>query len=379
MHRISSPRTRLRVAPTLPTPDAAQVWIDFDGTISSSDVLDELISEYANDGSWQELERQWQSGKIGSRECLLREFALLRISALELDRFLERIELDEGIHGLLHLLARHGVPFAILSDGVDLFIRKLLSRLDLPDVVVRANTITHEGQRISLVCPHGSGRCETGAAHCKCASAERLATPGRRTIYIGDGRSDLCPAQKADAVFAKNALAAALTKAGTPFIPFGTLDEVTTMLSNAWSLPVVQQIQNAAGNGTSANGDSANGNGRVEVATAPLATTTATLPREHMPREHLAERVLGNGSSNGGSSNGGSSNGIKPTLNTPSNHRPSSTANGRPGNGRPGDARPSDARPGDRLSGDRVVARPIAPPVAPLGRRTPTKGVVDVG
>jgi 2,3-diketo-5-methylthio-1-phosphopentane phosphatase len=359
MHRISSPRTRLRVAPTLPPPDAAQVWIDFDGTISSSDVLDELISEYANDNSWQDLERQWQSGKIGSRECLLREFALLRVSALELDRFLERIELDEGIHGLLHLLARHGVPFAILSDGVDLFIRKLLSRLDLPDVVVRANTITHEGQRVSLVCPHGSGRCETGAAHCKCASAERLATPGRRTIYIGDGRSDLCPAQKADAVFAKNALAAALTKAGTPFIPFGTLDEVTAMLTNAWSLPVVQQIQNAAGSGMAANGANANGNGTVAVATSLAATLTGALPLEQ-----LAEPVVaGNGST-----------GIKPSMNTPSNHRPLPAANVRPGDRRPENRRPDDHRPGDR-----VVGRPIAPPVGSLGRRTPAKGVVDVG
>src|SRR5271170_741285 len=118
MHRISSPRTRLRVAPTLPSPDAAQVWIDFDGTISVNDVLDELIAEYACDSSWQEIERQWQSGKIGSRECLLREFALLRVTALELDRFLDRIDLDEGVQGLLRLLERHGVPFAILSDGV---------------------------------------------------------------------------------------------------------------------------------------------------------------------------------------------------------------------------------------------------------------------
>jgi 2,3-diketo-5-methylthio-1-phosphopentane phosphatase len=329
------------MAPTLPPPDAAQVWIDFDGTISVSDVLDELIAEYASDSSWQDLERQWQSGKIGSRECLLREFALLRVSALDLDRFLDRIELDPGIEGLLRLLERHGVPFAILSDGVDLFIRKLLSRLDLPDVVVRANTITHEGQRVSLVCPHGSGRCETGAAHCKCATAERLAAPGRRTIYIGDGRSDLCPAQKSDAVFAKNALAAALTKAGTPFIPFGTLDEVTTILTNAWSGPVVQEIQNAAGNGAAPA--ASNGNGRVAVGAAPLAPAAATvMASEPLASEPLASEPLAGGSGPIA---------IKPSL----NHRPSPRTDARSGTG--------------------AVARPVAP----LGRRMPAKGVVDVG
>src|ERR1700733_3670212 len=128
MHRISSNRTRLRVMPAIPSPNTAQVWLDFDGTISQTDVLDELIAQYAEDESWQDIESRWQAGKIGSRECLLREFALLRVTALELDRFLDRIELDPGVERLLRLLERHGVPVAILSDGVDLFIRKLLCR-----------------------------------------------------------------------------------------------------------------------------------------------------------------------------------------------------------------------------------------------------------
>lgn len=275
MHRISSSKTQLRVTPTLPSPDTAQVWIDFDGTISTVDVLDALIEQYAVDESWQEIERQWQNGKIGSRECLLREFALLRVTALELDRFLDRIPLDGGVQGLLRLLERHAVPFAILSDGIDLFIRKLLSRLDLPDAVVRANTITHEGQRVSLVCPHGSGRCETAAAHCKCASAERLQVAQRRTIYIGDGRSDLCPAQKADVVFAKNALATSLTKLGVPFVPFKTLDDVARILGNAWSMPVVQQLREAGLDGAAASAAAASLPGAAPAAARPVVRMSA--------------------------------------------------------------------------------------------------------
>jgi 2-hydroxy-3-keto-5-methylthiopentenyl-1-phosphate phosphatase len=272
----------LRVTPALPAPDAAQVWLDFDGTISTADVLDELIAQYANSNAWQELERQWQAGKIGSRECLLREFAMLRVSALDLDRFLDRIPLDPGIQGLLRLLEQHGVPFAILSDGIDLFIRKLLGRLDLPDVIVRANTITHEGQRISLVCPHGSGRCETAAAHCKCASAEKLQVGQRRSIYIGDGRSDLCPAQKAEVVFAKGNLAAALEKLSIQSIPFKTLDDVTNVLASAWSMPVMQQMRQTAMDGSAnGNGNGAglaamptNGNGAAPAANDASATVS---------------------------------------------------------------------------------------------------------
>ena len=226
----------------LPAAEKAQVWIDFDGTITRCDVLDELIQRYSVDESWKQVEQEWQAGRIGSFECLTREFALLRITAGELDRFLDSIPIDSGAGELLELLRRCEVPYAVLSDGVDLFIGRILKRLGISDAIVRSNTIVHNGNKLRLCCPHRQPECEAAAAHCKCTSAEALLRPGRTTIYIGDGRSDLCPARKAGVVFAKGTLARCLSGEGIAFRAFESLSDVAAALRERWSVdsPVLQ-------------------------------------------------------------------------------------------------------------------------------------------
>ena len=74
--------------PALPEAGAAQVWLDFDGTLTRRDVLDDLIVRYARDESWKLIEERWQAGLIGSRQCLSEEFALLDVSHGELWAFI---------------------------------------------------------------------------------------------------------------------------------------------------------------------------------------------------------------------------------------------------------------------------------------------------
>ena len=231
----------------VPPAGAAQVWIDFDGTITRRDVLDDLIQRYAVSDSWKLIEERWQAGIIGSRACLIQEFDLIRIAKAELADFLEGVAVDPGLNRLLDTLRRYRVPVAILSDGIDHFIRAVLARNGIIDLPIRSNTLVHSGKRLSLRCPHASDSCECAAAHCKCASAQELLQIGRKTIYIGDGRSDLCPSRKSNAVFAKAALAKALTREALPFTPFVTLNDVAETLEAAWSvvspapLPVAAQ------------------------------------------------------------------------------------------------------------------------------------------
>lgn len=222
--------------PNIPLPENAQFWVDFDGTITRRDVLDELILQYAADDSWQEVEKLWQAGKIGSLECLTREFDVVRVERGELRKFLQHIPIDPGVTALFSLARENGVPLAILSDGIEQFIRPILARAGVGEVTIRSNAIEHRGTQLKLLCPHNKSTCESRAAHCKCASAALLGEPGRKSIYVGDGRSDLCPARKCDVVFAKGALAKALGTEGRAFIPFDTLNDVVAALSAAWSL-----------------------------------------------------------------------------------------------------------------------------------------------
>lgn len=224
-------------SPPIPVPSRAQdieVWIDFDGTITRKDVLDELIATFAIDDRWCQAEARWQAGLIGSMECLSEEFSTLSVDADTLRQFLTTIPIDPGAGALFALLRANGVPFTILSDGVEQFIAAILARLPAGVVPVRANRIEHVGQRIQLRCPHHHEQCSSAAAHCKCRSASLLGNANRTSIYIGDGRSDLCPARKADLVFAKGALARLLEREGRAFIPFDTLNDVAAALAAAW-------------------------------------------------------------------------------------------------------------------------------------------------
>jgi 2,3-diketo-5-methylthio-1-phosphopentane phosphatase len=219
-----------------PVPSAAnaQVWLDFDGTVTRGDLLDELVARYSRNESWRLVEERWRLGLIGSRECLEQEFALLDISPAQLDAELARVRLDPGAIPLLELLERSGVPVTILSDGVETFIRTILQRAGARAPRIYANSAVQSGRDLRLVCRSAEGACPSRSAHCKCSSRAALAIPGRSCIYIGDGRSDLCAARTVTTVFAKGALAAALSSEGRPFRPFDSLLDVHAALATAW-------------------------------------------------------------------------------------------------------------------------------------------------
>ncbi len=220
----------------VPPADRCQVWIDFDGTITGADVLDELIRRHAVDDGWLAVESEWQAGRIGSRECLSRQLATVRATDAELDALLADIPLDPGVTRLFALLASAGVPVTVVSDGIAPFIARLMARAGLSQVPVRSNTIARADTAIVLLCPLGSADCTSAAAHCKCNSMVALAADGRDChVYVGDGRSDLCPARRADVVFAKGVLATNLAAEGIAYRPFVTLGDVATALERSWS------------------------------------------------------------------------------------------------------------------------------------------------
>ncbi len=222
----------------LPSPDSLQVWFDFDGTISRQDVLDELVNRFSRNESWKLIEERWKAGLIGSEQCLRQEFSLLNISDRELDLFLDQIDIDPGFIPLVELLRQYQVPFAILSDGIEKFIRRILQRHNLQDMEIRANRMMRRKGQLQLICPHRQKHCISGAAHCKCASANALRVALRKTVYIGDGRSDLCPARQTDIVFAKGVLAQELTIQQRPFIAYTGLHEIAAAMNRAWTVRV---------------------------------------------------------------------------------------------------------------------------------------------
>ena len=70
-----------------------QAIVDFDGTISREDTTDRVLQRFAEPG-WEEIEADWVAGKIGSRECMQRQVALLHASPDVFDTFVSSLAID---------------------------------------------------------------------------------------------------------------------------------------------------------------------------------------------------------------------------------------------------------------------------------------------
>jgi len=203
------------------------VFVDFDGTIATEDTTDLLLERFA-DPRWRDIEEEWTAGRIGSRECMVRQIALVRATPADLDRFLSGIEIDPAFPRFVRVCRQLGFPLTVLSDGLDYSVRAVLGRAGL-ELDTRANRLTWLGSdRWSLSFPHARGDCIALAGNCKCQFADAEAIEAR--ILVGDGRSDFCFAGRADLVLAKGALLDHCARSGHPHIAFADFREASELL-----------------------------------------------------------------------------------------------------------------------------------------------------
>ena len=94
-----------------------RVFFDFDNTMTTSDVLDDVIRRFSINDHWMSLEKAWLEGKIGTKECLEGQLRNVRVTKSVLHNFLKKVELDPHFHQLLSLLVREGIKPVILSDN----------------------------------------------------------------------------------------------------------------------------------------------------------------------------------------------------------------------------------------------------------------------
>jgi 2-hydroxy-3-keto-5-methylthiopentenyl-1-phosphate phosphatase len=204
------------------------VLVDFDGTIAPLDTTDLLLQRFA-DPSWQDIEEDWKAGRIGSRECLVRQIDLVRATPQELDAFLREIEIDPGFPGFVALCREEGHDVTVVSDGLDRAVSTVLSRggVDLPYFANQLEWLG--GKRWRLGFPHSRSDCRALSGNCKCHFAE--AAVGAVRIVVGDGRSDFCVAERADLVLAKGALAEHCRVGDLPYFGFQSFAEATDLLA----------------------------------------------------------------------------------------------------------------------------------------------------
>jgi 2,3-diketo-5-methylthio-1-phosphopentane phosphatase len=213
----------------LQTPNA-MLFLDFDGTLTRRDAVDAILEAYA-DPEWLRFESAWREGRLGSRDCLQAQMALVRASRGQLDALLDEIEIDEGLIPLLEMSAAHNIPVHIVSDGFDYCIRRILSRSRRLGALLRgaricASRLEARGQLWRTSFPFFQQTCGHGCATCKPAVMRLLNPTNAPALFAGDGLSDRYAVDSADLVFAKNGLATYCKENGIEHASFINLNDV---------------------------------------------------------------------------------------------------------------------------------------------------------
>ena len=129
------------------------VVCDFDGTISQDDVTDSLMLRFARPG-WQELEAQWEAGRIGSRACMAGQVALLDCTKEELDAHVAGLPIDPGFRSFVEGVSAGGASLTIASDGLDVAIAAMLARAGLAHLLrLRQPTGTDRAASLGAAIP----------------------------------------------------------------------------------------------------------------------------------------------------------------------------------------------------------------------------------
>jgi 2-hydroxy-3-keto-5-methylthiopentenyl-1-phosphate phosphatase len=209
-------------------PASTIVLCDYDGTITLEDTGLAAMQELAPPEG-MDIELAWRRGEMSSKECLRREFGLLDLTEDEFRAWVLSKPTDPHFPKFVRACRESGVAVAIVSDGLDLYIRWTLDKIGLSDIPFAANRARFEGRRLHVEFPRAAADCET-CAHCKRDTLRQYRQRYQQVVYVGDGHSDRCAAEFADVLIAKGTLAAHCRAVGIHFVEFRDFGDVAQAL-----------------------------------------------------------------------------------------------------------------------------------------------------
>ena len=206
------------------------ILCDFDGTISKKDAIYYFFKTYCLDG-WQDVEQLWIDKKIDSKECLKREFELVpNLNQTLIDNYLETIEIDESFKDFYEFCNNNDTDIFIVSDGINYFIEKILDNHGIKGIKVFSNHAEFVKGKYEFSYPNESRNCVNNLGTCKCNVLNNMKKLYEKTVYVGDGVSDYCVADKADILFAKTSLIDYCEQNGIKYIGYNTFEDIKNSL-----------------------------------------------------------------------------------------------------------------------------------------------------
>jgi 2-hydroxy-3-keto-5-methylthiopentenyl-1-phosphate phosphatase len=211
-----------------------KLFVDFDGTITVNDVGNQFFLTFGGP-ICNDLVRQYHEGHLTAQQCFRSELqAIGRISLAECEAFVARQEVTPGFPRFVDFCRNAGIDVAIVSDGLDFYIRRILELNGVAGVEVFSNILRFspgaDGKAgLALEFPYSSAEC----GRCACCKRNIVLThAGEDDIigYVGEGFSDQCAAEYADIVFAKDALQRYCQEKNISYYAYVDFHDVVTQL-----------------------------------------------------------------------------------------------------------------------------------------------------
>ena len=208
-----------------PARAATTLVLDYDGTITEVDTLDEIAQRFGDRAVYEEVDDGLLQGRLTLREVITREFAPVRRPLGEVvDWTIENVRVRRGLADLVSLARGRGWRILVLSSGFHELIEPVLAREGL-DLELKANRVDPDpfGWRVQW-------RDEAVCAVCGEACKRSSLPAGGEILYVGDGISDRCAALASDRIFATRGLARYLDEQGVSYEPFDDFLDVVAAL-----------------------------------------------------------------------------------------------------------------------------------------------------
>ena len=187
------------------------IVLDFDGTVTETDLLDRAALEFGDPAVYDEVETGLDGGRLPLRQVITREFEPVTTPIDEVIEWaLAEARIRRGFADFVRAAQAEGWEVHVVSSGFEELIGPILEREGV-DVDLHANRVDArpDGWRVEWRYPDD---CETCGESCK-----RSTLPPGEVVYVGDGYSDRCAALAADRVFATRGLASYLDEQGAEY------------------------------------------------------------------------------------------------------------------------------------------------------------------
>jgi 2-hydroxy-3-keto-5-methylthiopentenyl-1-phosphate phosphatase len=206
-------------------------FIDFDGTITKQDTCNAVTKQFAL-GDWEALNEMWKERKLSTEECARQTFRMFDSDEESVKTFLyDNIELDDYFIPFLNRCRKNGHDLYVLSDGYDFNINTVFRKYGIRNIPYFSNMLIIKGRSFDIDCPHSSSLCKWCGV-CKTEILQKLRSKHGTAVYIGDGYSDRCPAEKCDVIFAKDHLLDYCKKNHIPARPFTNFQDILFWLDS---------------------------------------------------------------------------------------------------------------------------------------------------